>query len=481
VRAFGRDLEMTEQLLEGSAGNPFVERPFTVINSGEMTFLSQAHTVGGSSVLRVIFAGGRRSNSVVGPRVAGGPPSGRGSWKIMLAERPYSAANRGNLLGEIMDARSRRLTLRHNGPATFSFTLDGDSPMAHRIRELEHEVLVWRWDDRTGRDRPMVRAVIAQSQDVISPQVHSVNYTAHDYLKLLERRSATRAYTHRNVDQDDLAGGFLTWGQTTSNNTSLLPGGRIPVLPQFVYPDGAYNRPRSGVLRDRDYLGNTSAGDALDNLANVINGFDYCVTPEPPTVAGSGGMFINADQLRIFYPYRGVVRSDWGFVYGSTVSSVSRSINSAAYGNYVRVIGQSDLDAPQVFAESWSADAHDIIRNPAGLWPIANSASDVTEVATLREKAAGLLEEFGTLIPAYSLGLRPDAYHLGAFDIGDAVPLQIRSGRLDVDTFVRVFAITYVIGDDGEEDIEVEVGRPEPTFLGLVSNANQRISALERR
>ena len=44
--------------------------------------------------------------------------------------------------------------------------------------------------------------------------------------------------------------------------------------------------------------------------------------------------------------------------------------------------------------------------------------------------------------------------------MGDVVPLIVQSGRLNVNTNVRVVGITYAIGDDGQEDVTLTVGRP---------------------
>jgi hypothetical protein len=107
--------------------------------------------------------------------------------------------------------------------------------------------------------------------------------------------------------------------------------------------------------------------------------------------------------------------------------------------------------------------------------------SDVTEVATLRNRALAILADYSILVPSYSLTLRPGAYRAGLFDVGDTVPLRIRSGRLDEDTLVRVIAMTYAVGEDGEEDLEVEVGRPGADFMEVLRATNRRISALERR
>ena len=66
--------------------------------------------------------------------------------------------------------------------------------------------------------------------------------------------------------------------------------------------------------------------------------------------------------------------------------------------------------------------------------------------------------------------------------MGDTVPLIIDSGRLQVNsTSVRVLGITYSIGDDGDENVELVVGRPRTTLSFLLSQANRDIAALNRR
>ena len=48
-------------------------------------------------------------------------------------------------------------------------------------------------------------------------------------------------------------------------------------------------------------------------------------------------------------------------------------------------------------------------------------------------------------------------------------------------TSVRVLGITYSIGDDGDENVELVVGRPRTTLSFLLSQANRDIAALNRR
>jgi hypothetical protein len=492
VTVRGELLDLTNRVAERLGGGqaPYLDRPFTVLGPDQLTYTTARHNRPDRTEVTMWGGPAGYGGTIAGPMIyEPDMPAGRqGTWRIMIAQRGYTSYNPSMLIGEVMDARSRRLERKLNQPARFVFTVDGDSPTARLAHELQHEVLVTRWHEELARDEEMFRGVIVSSQDTLSEQRHTVNFVAQDNLAIARRRPMALASTFTQRDQDDIADSLLNVflrNFRSSQGTDFAPAATIPYAFARVYPDGSGGRPLSGRLRDRTYPAQTNLYDAIENLANVINGFDFDVRPVP------GQVFQVPDQIRIFYPYRGVQREDFSFLYGSTVSALTRSVNSANYGNYARVIGQTDEGQPQLYAEAWTQDANDIVTNPAGFWAMAESMSDVTEVDTLRNRALALLADnsaleptpdgFGSPVPSYSLSLRPEAYRADLFDVGDIVPLRVRSGRLDVDTYVRVYGIAFAIGDDGEEDVEVDVGRPGPSFLEVLRTTNRRISALERR
>lgn len=111
----------------------------------------------------------------------------------------------------------------------------------------------------------------------------------------------------------------------------------------------------------------------------------------------------------------------------------------------------------------------------------AENAADVSVGTTLDQQALGWLNQKGVLIPSYTLGLRPGAYRDGSINMGDTVPVVIASGRLDVTTSLRVVGITFKIGDDGEEDVELAVGRPLTTLVDMLAGTAADVDALARR
>jgi hypothetical protein len=134
-----------------------------------------------------------------------------------------------------------------------------------------------------------------------------------------------------------------------------------------------------------------------------------------------------------------------------------------------------------MFSEQWNADANDVLEKPVGLWSDLDNASDVSIKTTLDEQALGNLNRSGLLVPSYSVTLRPGVYGEDVFNMGDTVPLIVRAGRLDVSTSVRVVAMTFAISDDGDEAVELTVGRPRLQLVDLLTASPRDIDALARR
>jgi hypothetical protein len=405
-------------------------------------------------------------------------------WRLTVHARDFTgnANPTATGLAELTDARSRRLETALNTPAKLTFTVDGRSPAASFVHELTTDVVAWRTDPVDGVESPMFRGVVSASEDVVSEQAHSVNFTAFDYFAMVVRRylTAVAGWSFTQTDQDDLVYQLLTRATTamsTNGGTMLTPGSVLPLVLALTNPDGTPRAAKSGQLRDRTYTGGSSFGQLITDLAAVINGFDFDVAPY---ASPDGG----ADLLRVWYPARGSGRTDTPLVYGSTVAGFTRSANSAdgGYANYIRVVGDNGGgEGPQLIGEAWSPDANDIGRIPVGLWQNTDAASDVNQQATLNQKAQGDLAAQSVLVPSYSLTLRPGWYRPGWPALGDTVPLMIDSGRLHVSTTVRVVALNYSIGDDGQEDVELTVGRPALTLSGLFRSIRQDVDALARR
>ena len=408
-------------------------------------------------------------------------PGGRGRWRLALYQRQFSTTA-PTLIAELTDARGRRLDQTLNSAAQFTFTLDGRSDVAALIQELTTDIVVSRWDETAGRDIPYFRGIIGQSEDQITEQSHVVTFTAHDYLAMLSRRYVTNTRAWTATDQDNIANGLLSAAlnvAATPGTPSFTPGSYLPLQANWFNPDGSA-RAVSGQLRDRTYAGSTEILSAIDDLAHVINGFDYDVIPGMSPKVSPNRPY---DWLRLFYPNQGITRTD-PLEYGGTIATVTRAINSSSYANFERVLGNnasSDPNAAQVYSEQWNSDSNNVGVVPIGLWMNTENAADVTIQTTLDQQAQGQLNLDGVLIPSYTIGLTPHTYAEGKFNMGDTVPIIINSGRLKVNTQLRIVGISFDIGEDGEEDVSFTVGRPRTTLANMLAGTAADVDALARR
>jgi hypothetical protein len=358
-----------------------------------------------------------------------------------------------------------------------TFTLDGHDAEAALIQELQHDVIAWRWDDTTGADRPVFRGVVGQAEDQLTTEQHTVKFTCHDYFAMMGRRFLTATYAVTATDQDDITNGLLVRGiafAASSGGFAFAPGSYLPLNAQNVNPDGTPRAAKSGTLRDRTYFGQQGIATAITDLAAVQGGFDFDVLP-------MGMPDQETDALRVFYPRQGVTRTAPVLEYGGSVATVTRALNSDSYGNYVRTLGNNataDPNAAQYIGEAYNADASGVV---VGLWEYADNAADVTLAGTLGQQANGALAYYGVLVPSYTLTLAPGFFYAGMFNMGDTLPLVIMSGRLQVNTPVRVVGMSYDINDDGDEDVGVTLGRPTPHLSDLIGRNAADVAALARR
>jgi len=149
----------------------------------------------------------------------------------------------------------------------------------------------------------------------------------------------------------------------------------------------------------------------------------------------------------------------------------------------VRELGNNssaDPNVAQLYAEAWTSEATSTTPT-VGLWMLGNNLADINLQTTLNEHAQGDIGLTSQPAPTYTVGLTPETYRWGNPAMGDNVPLIVRSGRLNINTTVRVLGITYTVGNDGQETVDLTVGRPQPNLRSAFHRITRDINALTRR
>lgn len=205
----------------------------------------------------------------------------------------------------------------------------------------------------------------------------------------------------------------------------------------------------------------------------------------PPVTANANTI----GDLRIWYPQRGTTR-DFIAEYGVNVASVTRTVQTTEFLNAMVAIGGedpagvADTDTgakPSLVAGILDADFSVTPIMPERAWGASVSFSNVTTLSTLQENAAGEFLYRNQVVPVYTLKFVAGAYNLTDFWLGDSIRIRIQSGRLNVDTVLRVLTIEFAIDDNGIETVTVTVGRQVFSVTDAMRKTERRVQRLENR
>jgi hypothetical protein len=215
----------------------------------------------------------------------------------------------------------------------------------------------------------------------------------------------------------------------------------------------------------------------IDQLAAVINGFDWGCEPTNPG-QGVGGY---PCQPYVWFPNRGVAKT-FTAEYGSTLSHLTRTVDSTTFANWVRNDGQPASGG----AALWVSSAGDVVTNPQlhaeGLWPEGISNPSTTNTTTLQQQSDGRLGLDSILTPSYALTLVPNAWQAKSDAwLGDTIGVRVVSGRLNVNTTARIIQVDITVDDEMVETVTPTVARAVATLGDVLSDTQSQLDALSRR
>jgi len=238
----------------------------------------------------------------------------------------------------------------------------------------------------------------------VSPDSAKIDYNLLDYRGLLDRRLFMSQVSFADTEQIDIAWAMIA-------HTQGQVGGNLGITRGTA--------PASGQLRDRNYDPGDGIGQRLQELSNVINGFQYEIDPQK--------------RFNTWYPERRRV-ADYVLACPGSVDEANVESGLDRFANAIVATGDNSVLAPQVRVDGTS------VGGPEGRWEAGFNYPDVSNAATLSEHADGRLAAVKDLQRLFTLTVAPQLSYDPQFrpKPGDQVPCSVRwpGGGIECDVYV---------------------------------------------
>jgi hypothetical protein len=261
------------------------------------------------------------------------------------------------------------------------------------------------------------------------------------------KRVVDYSQTFAATDQLAIAQSLITKAQASS-------GGNIGVT---------VGAETSGIVRDRIYnrYELKPVGEAVEQLAEVQNGFDFAIDP-----AWISGALVAT--LRLSYPRRGRNYRETGHVFelGRNMIKFEWPSDGTRAANKVWATGNGEGDAMLITSASDASQLAPVSSGGAG-YPLLETVfanKDVSVQSTLDAAAQGRLATTATPVVLPKITVRADVDPiLGSYITGDAARIIIPpnvSPRFPngLDTYRRIVGWDVSVSDEGAEEIALILG-----------------------
>jgi hypothetical protein len=257
------------------------------------------------------------------------------------------------------------------------------------------------------------------------------------------RRNIHTTLRYTQVDQFDIVRGILTWVHAqTGGDIGVTLGDEVGFF-----------------LRDREYLiwDAKNVGDAIEELADVIGGFDFYID----AAWGDDGRLVK--RLRLFLLRRGrpPAETDLIFEVGRNVVEWTWPNDGTRYANRVVAFGAGQ-DNMRLRAQAVVATA----QLNAG-YPLIDdviSDNDVTRLSTLRAKADQQLADLSQPVVLPEVTVRADELPLfGAYELGDGCRFVCPPGVSPrfpdgIEVARRIVGWQVRVSDEGTDEVRLSLG-----------------------
>lgn len=334
----------------------------------------------------------------------------------------------GGTAGAIVEPRKATIQRNLNGPSSCVLELD-----AGQASQAVHGRLVKGWREPNAGGARVLRShtqITEVNASVATDALERVSVASVDGYGMLSRRNTLAEYNYTATSPRGIVYDFV----------SVENGRRVVGLD--VPATGV-----SGPNRDRQYDAGKNVGEAVQQLAEVDDGFYFRVDP----YQGTSGAYTLFSQFIILYPASGVT-STARFEYGTgTLGNIqSAEVTVTPPINYVTAYGAGDVGSQITSTQSNAASI-----SGYGLFDSVQSFSDVELQATLDQHALDAME----IEPVRVYKFNPVRFGPNLpspwddFEVGDFVTFKLAGSTpyLQTTKVGRVIAYTVEVETEGVE------------------------------
>lgn len=380
------------------------------------------------------------------------PVRGRPRWQLIAGPRG------GGYELALSAALSRTYTARLTDNSELSFTLDTSLAQAAYLQPLATDVHVL-FTGPDGVTTALDRLRCGQPNITLDADKGRVAWTCLDYRAVVARRIlySDATLTYSDVDQGEIAWDLIDY-------TQGLTGGNLGIA------KGWTGTAPTGVLRSPTYAAGDSIGQRIGDMANLIGGFDWDISPTSPS----------SMRLDVWFPQRG---SDRGVILeqGGLMQTATIDLDPSDYANALRYSGADGTDdAAGPTADELEAGG--LGELPQGRWDAAFGDTSLNTQDMLDGRAAWQLGWSQVVRPVWTVVLKRGAWR-GPSHIwlGDTVRVIAKRHGLDVDMSARVYEVAVTLSGDGDEQVQLTLNGPRQRYAWRARRIEQRLSSLERR
>lgn len=388
-------------------------------------------------------------------------------WSLRLLSGPGANPSTWGEQSDLTGATAKKISVYLDQPHEISFSMNAEHPEAPLVEELLSDVAAY-YDDGTGTGpQRLVRCRVGPSSDTGDGTSTTTMFRALSYRDLLNRKLI---YSGDPFEPTPPVTNIEDLGWQMINQAQGRPNGSLGITRGVRDASSAIGGSVSGV----EFQVGMVIGEQIDKLFQDAGAYDYDIT----------GNLVYQTYLR---PRRTPTNgSRFLLDYGGSVASFQRTVDPSEYANAIIVLGGNDSSGFPIAPEGAEREAPGILDGLVrqGRWEKTFSDPDLTNLERLAFRADRLLSDVQVLQPTYTLTLKPGMWDGPAgLWVGDVCPIRIKAGRLDVDTQLLVTALTFDVGDDGDETVTVSCGglSPNDAYYKKQRKLLQSIAQLERR